>query len=389
MNITPYEKLTAEHVQYLLEGKPHENRFIDYKRDLPAKEDELLKDVSAFANTQGGVIVFGIQDKGGVPDVVFPVSADDLDKEFLRMENWIRAGLDPSLSEFHFDTIYSEQGRIVALRIPPSPNAPHMIAKGTPKFYSRGAAGNTPMDAHEIRSAFLASENLIGRVREFRNEREQLIDSNDLPFELEDTRVSIFHIIPLSSIQRPRSFSINELKDALGETRPLGSPNSWAPRVCLEGMAQLSGSGCRPKVKSYTLLFRTGIIEAVCPCVQSLRNSTTVFLHEYQFIKSIHGELGNYAEVLSRLNVTPPLLLCMTYLNVENAYVYCPEDIFPNIRGVQMLRSAKLQFPAVEVNTMTPDPDSYLHSMSNLLANATGLLGSPLFKDGRLVGKEN
>jgi hypothetical protein len=39
-----------------------------------------------------------------------------------------------------------------------------MIAKGSPKFYARGAAGKIPMDAYEIKSAFLSADSFALKI---------------------------------------------------------------------------------------------------------------------------------------------------------------------------------------------------------------------------------
>lgn len=45
------------------EIKRGESKNVEYKRELPRKSDKYIKTVVAFANTSGGKIVFGIEDK--------------------------------------------------------------------------------------------------------------------------------------------------------------------------------------------------------------------------------------------------------------------------------------------------------------------------------------
>src|SRR5215471_17078845 len=53
----------------LIDTKENEGKEIDYKRLLPGKSDadrrEFLYDVSSFANTSGGYLIFGIEERGG------------------------------------------------------------------------------------------------------------------------------------------------------------------------------------------------------------------------------------------------------------------------------------------------------------------------------------
>ncbi len=51
-------------VEAFLQQQIGENLTLDYKRELPTNSDrdraELCKDVSAFANSQGGMILYGV-----------------------------------------------------------------------------------------------------------------------------------------------------------------------------------------------------------------------------------------------------------------------------------------------------------------------------------------
>ena len=300
MNLSPYEKWTPAHIHFLMDGKPPESRFLDYKESLPSDEVELLKDVSAFANTQGGVIVYGIREDNTVPTEIAPLSVIDEDKTLNQLSNWIRANLDPNLSEFYFDLIEVKSGKVVVLRIPQSPNAPHMIAKGSAKFYSRGAAENTAMDSFEIRSAFLASESLVEKVNAFREHRAVTIGDNALPFNLIERSIAVLHIIPLSAFQRPHNFSIAELRKALGDSRPPGSTLCHNRDVCLEGALNVASESAKGDAISYALLFRTGVFEAVYPWGYTLPQTGKRYIKEYPVVRSFA-----YLSALSLLGITP------------------------------------------------------------------------------------
>ena len=67
----PLEFFTAADLQRLVDNRVQEGRAIEYKSALVVNTDEdkreFLSDVSSFANTSGGHLLFGIEENGGVP----------------------------------------------------------------------------------------------------------------------------------------------------------------------------------------------------------------------------------------------------------------------------------------------------------------------------------
>jgi predicted HTH transcriptional regulator len=93
------ETITREYVARLIEQEVYERKTLDYKRDLPGGTDqekkEFLADVSSFANTEGGELIFGVIEAAGAPREVAGVAAGNLDAEKLRLQNLLRDGLQP------------------------------------------------------------------------------------------------------------------------------------------------------------------------------------------------------------------------------------------------------------------------------------------------------
>lgn len=85
----PIEAVTKEHLRSLVEEGVAELRSIEYKRELPGEDyegkKEFLADVSSFANSGGGDIVFGIAETGGVPQALVGFETADVDAEMNRL----------------------------------------------------------------------------------------------------------------------------------------------------------------------------------------------------------------------------------------------------------------------------------------------------------------
>ena len=64
----------------------YESERIEYKFQMI---DDIYKEVIAFANTDGGVIYFGIDDKGNL------IGIDNVDETYTRLTNGIRDAIAP------------------------------------------------------------------------------------------------------------------------------------------------------------------------------------------------------------------------------------------------------------------------------------------------------
>jgi hypothetical protein len=74
--------------------------------------------------------------------------------------------------------------------------------KGVTRFYSRDNRGKYPMDVHQIRSAFAASENYVVQLRNLRQERlTRIIQADTLPTSLIGSARSVLHLVPASALQ--------------------------------------------------------------------------------------------------------------------------------------------------------------------------------------------
>lgn len=98
----PLEDIALTDIESLKDNGVVEGHFLDFKITGIGKLDkdrkEFLADVSAFANASGGDIIFGVQEIGGVATDVPGIDLPDPDKEKLRLENLIRDGFEPRLT---------------------------------------------------------------------------------------------------------------------------------------------------------------------------------------------------------------------------------------------------------------------------------------------------
>lgn len=164
--------LTLYDLQDLVEGQVAENVRLEYKRDLYGQNDnskkELLKDVSALANSQGGYLIIGIEEFNGRADALYGVRCDNPDDETLRMEQVIRSGVEPNIAGIRIRYIKLTKLESNARRflfiifIPQSNYPPHrVIINNHNRFYLRNSAGVHEPDIEELRAMFASSVDQI------------------------------------------------------------------------------------------------------------------------------------------------------------------------------------------------------------------------------------
>ena len=172
----PFEEIDYHDIVDFIKQRNPENLFLDYKGDilregkLP-KAKEFGKDVSAFANTFGGWIIYGIAtDK---KDEVKPLEKDAIvgmeDKPGLResIENKILSSIVPR--PFYRIKKIGIEGKnrcIILVYIQQSYQHVHMtIGRGENKFYKRREFSSVPMDYYEVKKRFED----IGQTEEYRH----------------------------------------------------------------------------------------------------------------------------------------------------------------------------------------------------------------------------
>lgn len=265
----PFDLIDETALAALVHGGVAEGRTLEFKRQLPGPTDddkrEFLADVTALANSQGGDIVYGLEEAGGVA-ASLPGVADDRDIAVNRLEGLLRDGVEPRLSGVRIAWVSLTSGAgSVVIRVPPSPAAPHRIRfRNSGKFFARNSGGKYEMDTHELRQAFSASEALPDRLRALH--REAVLSATtgaNLPFRIHDEPMAIVSIIPYGVFRETRDFGVTS-ENALAPIRADGiNPVYLIEGVLLHSPLNTGGPEASNfnSVRSYALTHRRGRID--------------------------------------------------------------------------------------------------------------------------------
>lgn len=138
---------TLDDMEKLIKGKIKESLTLDYKVKL-VNNNEIAKDISAFANTLGGIIVYGISEKNNLPVSINWIEGKGIRE---RIENVLNSHIQPKIEEYEIYSIENPRDpskAIFAVYVPKSLIAPHMANY---RYYKRYQFQSVPMEDHEVK----------------------------------------------------------------------------------------------------------------------------------------------------------------------------------------------------------------------------------------------
>ena len=322
----PISELSFEDIQKSISAGVIESRHIEYKQTLPGGQDadrqEFLADVSAFANSSGGAILYGVEELEGKPISAPGIPINDPDSEILRLESIIRSGVDPRLPGLEFKLIQDQAvNPILVLFIPRSWHQPHVVTfKGSTKFYARGAAGKYPMDITEVRSSILSSEGLASRICQFHDTRCTEIRLGRSQIPVPQSGILVAHILPTHAFQIPQPLDVSFLEKERRFLLPLHGSIADA-RYNVDGYATIAqdSSGV---IREYSQLSRDGVFETASVDIFSL-NRDPAGIPSVLFEQEIAQFVANCLQIYSQENVDPPYSAFLSLLGVRG-YIIVP-----------------------------------------------------------------
>jgi len=167
--ITDASNLNEMKIKEMIDNEVEENLHLDYKacgalNKTDNKKNEISKDISSFANSDGGIIIYGVMEKDNKP-----LKMDDgfdpkeISKEWV--EQVINSRISPKIKNLRIYPInLSNSSKVIYIvDIPQSNRAPHQASDK--KYYRRNNFVSVPMEEYEIKELYY--RNIISQT-EFR-----------------------------------------------------------------------------------------------------------------------------------------------------------------------------------------------------------------------------
>lgn len=267
MLLEDLSQVDAIHVEQLCSGKCPESATLDFKRDLPGNSDkdkhELLKDVSALANSEGGDLVYGIDEVDGAATAITPLATEPADAAKRRLLQVLDAGLEPRIQGVQMVHVDVPGGYVLILRVPASFDSPHCIRQNANRrFVMRNGTTTTDMTYDQIRNAFDRTATLADRARTFIAKRLQAIASRTTASPVLVGPVAVVHAIPLSGMAERKFVDLQHVYHSTFSNF-MGRDWGGASRSFnFDGLVIHPGGKNDDGYYAYTHLFRSGGMEA-------------------------------------------------------------------------------------------------------------------------------
>lgn len=259
----PIDDITADDIDTLVVDRISEGRLFELKRELPGRADserrEFAADVTAFANAQGGDILYGVEDQGGVASSICGLAVSNRDTELTRLESILLNCVDPRIAGLRWRWIDRPAGDpVLLLRVPASTIAPHSVAiSDTVRFHRRHNNRRSEMDVQELREAFTASEALPARIRSLHLDAVDMVARGNLPAGLGDEPKAVLSLIPATSFREIRDIDVQR-ENALMPARPRGRIETVE---MVEGVLISSLPDDQDAMRSLAITYRGGRID--------------------------------------------------------------------------------------------------------------------------------
>lgn len=347
---------SLEDIQIIIDNPDYaENEYLDYKKsfsiDVVEKDQrqqeqvEFRNDVCAFANANGGYLIFGIDEKKGIPSEIVGISIKSNSKDLFERDvrNYLQT-IKPRVPYYRIRFIsLTDEKYIVIILIQHDFFAPyiHLADQKNYKIYKRAGNEKAVMDYQEIKTMFTHSVSLEKEIEQGRIERINYFLSLEDDHENTYSKFFMMHIFPETFLDYNYSKPMFVLERKGARFAPIFSSFGCSMRSVPtpEGLRYL-GSGTKSEFK----LNDNGVAEFFYPIGKQLHigmkgeDDKGQFPYERVW-NMIDTSIRSYAETmnqyirLQRFFVCISIIGCKDVLVEENNVTYWSSEIESKIES--------------------------------------------------------
>jgi hypothetical protein len=385
--------INEDDIKRLQDNAIAETKLLDYKLELKIGSDEekkeFLADITAMANTEGGLIIYGIEEgkdgtgkSTGIASKIVGISVPNKDKLLQQIEDTIRSNTDPKITTIGVSFIKVEGVDIFLLGVSKFISLPHMMTyKSSNKYYKRRNTGKYLVDSNELYELFMNNFLIKDRANNFVKERITEIRNGGLFPNLDLVGSFFLHIVPIGHIGNNlidivplRNTEFLQLK-----MRPLMSGGGWDHNFNLDGF--MAYSAYDKKVHSFTQLFRDGILEFYTSHFHSTDEpNKDIFKINGAYIEQLVVEsITNSFEIYTEFKIEGPYAIFINLFDTEKG-ILIGDNRLMHYRASKIGRS-NIFLPSIIIKSSRIDLWGELKPIFDILWQSGGYRKSPYYKD--------
>lgn len=314
-----FEDITTSHLQQLVENSVPESRTLEYKAANYGHNDEsrkeALKDITAFANSDGGHLIIGISEKSGTLAFAEGIDAASADKEIQRLGSMLRDNVEPSLIGHQIKSVPIPSNRhAIIVHVPRSWTKPHRTNfKNSKRFYVRNSNGVHEVSVDELRTLFLSSQSEMDRIRNFIENRIGALAAGNGIMPLSATNLVALHIVPILNFLGNDRIDVAQIYNT-APSFPTMDRSGYSAHPNLDGLCNCVKDK-EGMCQAYTQIFRNWTIEAVAAGIAYNPKSIGGIWLAKEIVKSI----TQYEKALADNGVLYPLAVFVSLIGVKGA----------------------------------------------------------------------
>lgn len=375
---------TADEIKRLVAAGASENLTLEFKASAWDRNDngkrEALKDITAMANTRGGLILIGIEEENNAAKDFAPLTLEVAEAERGRINDLVVAGLDPRLYGIAVEAVPVEGGAVLAVHIPRSPSRPHRVTSGgSNRFWLRNSTGAYEANVADLKNLFLQSAEMTERAANYHRERTARIRGTEIVANLSDEPSSIIlHVIHGDAFSGALHVDPRRAYQLRQRFNPLGV-HDQSSRFTFGGLLnERGGDPCH----GYTLVGRNGIVESIKIRLSSQPDVLAVYPIEAMIVNWTVG----YINGLSELGIVPPFFAFVTLQGTSGRRISYRNGVLDDNEPIR-LNKLNLPMAVIENRESVAAIGSAFRPAFDAMWNAGGYPGSLSYESGHWVQK--
>lgn len=315
----------------MVSDKVPEDYQLEYKSKLDLNNRDhkrnLLKTISAFSNTSGGLLVYGITEaENGIPDELKGIIWDNCDANIRALTSIIRDRSEPTITIFepHYFQLENSDKIALVIKVPKSWRGPHRVKmNGKEEFFIRIKNKSDPMSIEDLRTSFNLSETLTHKIRRFRENRISELYINKTPVPFEGNSKLLIQLIPLNAFYPEININLPLITDHLNELAPINPGHGYNHGYNIDGYIVFTGNYRDRLSYSYLQLYRNGIIEIVEDC-----DPESIIDRVISDERGIIDFISKNLTILKNIGVEAPITILISLINVKKVQRFSSHTIF-------------------------------------------------------------